>query len=160
LARPIIFYEDRPYALLRFQTRIRLNELGTAIPNEQGAADLTARSTDEMLSAFSASFADTHYIQAYLPAGPRRELCRRTLVDRLAATAGGVAGRGLPLVPQLVQFDEQVRSAAIDAIGCYKTQLQDLFGDAANVTAPWDAYTRLLCPTAAYAERYWKRGRL
>jgi hypothetical protein len=71
------FYEDQPYALVRFSVQMRLREIGAAPFGRAAQASQKA--------GFLRSFRAAAYVRRYLPPGKERRDCEALLCQKLAA---------------------------------------------------------------------------
>ncbi len=135
----VTFYEDRPYVFLRGNLETRLREIGS--PAEEIP-----------LHDFLASLRRTRYVSSYLPPGPERFRAVLQLARRLRAP---VAAEG-PMLRQDLLCATSARLETITAaVGCYASQIYDLFDTMDRFRDDTSDYTRHLSPGAAYAERAW-----
>lgn len=138
---PRVDYEDRPYALVDYAIRRRLDALGLHHP----AVDAPA-AVDDYLDAL----ADAPYIEAYLPPGPARERA----CTRLARWPSPRPTR--PVACAVLDIPDPLARRAEDAIWDYRSQTPALYGARRRYRALTRAHAQHLGSSAPHAERVWR----
>jgi hypothetical protein len=150
LPAELIYYEDRPYALIREQVAMRLAELGVR-PSQ--ADDTAPPPLAERRERFLASFRAAGYVRTYLPPGEVWQTCERILVDKLGLTA---PDNGPLLRPELTWLDHGQFERVESAVFTYGTQVGDLFGTAEDYRRETLTYSAVLGTPYRYGERRWR----
>ncbi len=151
--RPVVvYYEDRPYALVRYAAAMRLAQLGLWREDACDAGDFEARRDEVLAESFLASFDRAHWTHTYLPPGPERETCKSRLAAWLRC---GRTQRMGTCRAEIVAFDDEVFSQVIAAITAYESQFPDLFSGMGDFLAVTRDYSAQLGTGRHYAERYW-----
>jgi LmbE family N-acetylglucosaminyl deacetylase len=134
--RRLIFYEDRPYVLVRGQLAMRLAELSL-----QGAVPA------ETEADFLKSFREANYVRTYLHESERIE-CETLLLKKLADPSRRRRVRSETI-------DSSSDEEMVTAISLYETQMPDLYGSAELFRGASLNYSTSL-GALGYAERYWQ----
>lgn len=148
----VLFYEDRPYTFLRGSVLQRFRQLG--IRSDQVLpADLSDRPSRELVREYVADLRTAAYIQAYLPEGRERFCCALRLARcfRRIQSAGNITLH-LDVVFANIEDFEQITKG----IGCYRSQIPDLFGSVGMYVKEAKRYATLLGSREPYCERYWR----
>jgi hypothetical protein len=146
-----VYYEDRPYALVREQVEMRLAELGVHSDQMPDAALPTPK---ERRGRFLESFRNAGYVRTYLEPGSAWETCERILVEKLEqrASCGPFA---LRLRAEHTCLDDARFEVVQAAVFCYASQVSDLFGTVEGYRRETLAYSAVLQMPNRYIERRW-----
>lgn len=155
-ARPssVTYYEDRPYALVRYAVRMRLMQLGQRDDTQDLPRDFEATPPDLLQTSLIASFDAAHWTHTYLPPGPERDACKSRLVTHLLHDRPET---NCCYRCDIQTYDTNVFSRAIDAAATYCSQFPDLFRSRDDLIARTYDYSDLLGVGNALAERYWMK---
>ena len=146
------YYEDRPCALVKYATRMRLTQLGLRRDSVECVKDLQTLTEDFVKTSFLDSFDKAHWTQTYLPPGSEREACKSELVARHIHC---IPERNNTYRPEIQTYDRDFFSIVIDAVKAYSSQFHDLFAGQGDFIMQTYGYSGLLGLGDVYAERYW-----
>ncbi|MEW6159656.1 MAG: PIG-L family deacetylase [Verrucomicrobiota bacterium] len=153
-AAETIFYEDRPYALVRGAVRLRLKQIEADVEESRLAADFEDGDLAELRERFCKSFRKAPYVQRYLPPGLEGEICVQRISHCLSSHR---RPRLWTADPEVEIADDCCARTVLQAVRCYRTQIDDFFGGAEGWRVSSREYARALrFATAPLVERYWR----
>jgi LmbE family N-acetylglucosaminyl deacetylase len=148
----VVFYEDRPYALVEHAVRLRLLEIGAEIGTRRHVKDLRGGDSASIWREFWASFLVAPYVQRYLPAGKEREVC----LDKLRRTLRrGPQKPDFRLKPEIEICEGVGLGKVAKAVSVYQTQVGAFLGGRREFRSANRRYARRVKAETEYLERYW-----
>lgn len=147
----MLFYEDTPYVCIPHLLAQRFEQVGIRAPATPPARSALARARAAQAALLAAPQLGRHLRAA----GAARFLLFALLAARFARARAGARRRAwLTMTPELIDTGA-VFAAKVNAIGCYQSQVQALFGDLEAL----QGVLRSCSPGAAQGalqERYWR----
>jgi LmbE family N-acetylglucosaminyl deacetylase len=142
--RQCYFYEDQPYALVRFSVQMRFREIG--------AAPFSRASGASRKPGFLRSFRAAAYVRRYLPPGQERRDCEAQLCQKLSARPKPT----IRLQSEIEAAHASDQRRILSALYAYRSQVRTFFGGRKYFKAACAAHARWLGLKCWRAERLWK----
>lgn len=145
------YYEDQPYASVRFSTAMRLQDLRA---NSHGCdgGDCSMTQDSEIQSQFLKHFRAAPYVRRYLPPGKERRECETLLCKKLRATAEPT----IRLESEIGLASPSDKLRIINTIYAYCSQASMFLGARKDFVAACGRHARSLGLDCWRAERFWK----
>ncbi len=149
---PTSYYEDRPYAVVRYAVRLRLTNLG-AVLGGPGQADFESISEPSLIGSFLRSFHRAPYVKRHLLAG-ERAICNRLLRAQFRHPRSKGEFRVRPAVSMPIpSFRRRIEKAVFS----YASQTELFLATPTEFFQNVTRYSRFLRVNTVYVERFWHR---
>jgi LmbE family N-acetylglucosaminyl deacetylase len=147
---PIVYYEDRPYAIVRYAVRLRLTNLGAELSGPR-QADFENIPEPSLISSFLRSFHRAPYVKRHLHDG-EQSICNTLLRDQFRHPRPKGELRVRPAVSMPIHsFRKHIEKAVFS----YTSQTELFLATPIEFFQNVTRYSRFLRVNTAYVERFW-----